>query len=71
MIPGAVDAVVRSTFNLNPRSSARLVCAEALLQKHAYSSDGDEVPIDDTTVVVMRIEHADDPLSAKPKPCCA
>ena len=71
MLPGAVDGVARSTLCLPPGVSARLVCNAALAQKHAYSSEGDEIPIDDTTVIVLRIEDEDDPLSGTSKPCCA
>ena len=70
MFPNAVDAVVRSTIMLPPNIAARLVCNAALCQKHAFSAEGDEIPIDDTTVVVMRVEHPDDSLSAKGKACC-
>ena len=41
---------------------------DQLLTRHAYSNDGDAVPKDDTTCVVIRIEHESDPVSIAT--CC-
>ena len=62
LLPSAVDALVRGMMTSSAETCARIVCDSALQSRHAYSSEGDSVPIDDTTVVVMRIEHAEDSL---------
>ena len=69
LLTPAVDALVRGTMANGPDSSSRIMCEQALTTRHAYSSDGDEQPIDDTTVVCMRVEHGDDPFKAE-EACC-
>ena len=61
MVPSAVDALLRGMISHPVDVGARTVCKSALATRHAYSSNGDEIPIDDTTVVLMRILDADDP----------
>ena len=70
MLPSAVDAVVRGAAPIESSAIARVVCQTALSTRHAYSSQGDEVPIDDTTVVIMKVEHSDDPFTDSGNPCC-
>ena len=62
LLPNAVDALARAMLANLPSTFAQHLCTAALTQRHAYSSDGDEVPMDDTTVVVMRLEDPDDPI---------
>jgi serine/threonine protein phosphatase PrpC len=68
MLPNAVGALARGTLGAAPSTSARIICMQALATRHAYSSDGDEVPIDDTTCVVLHLLDEDDPI-AKPFFC--
>lgn len=69
MLPSAVDAIARVSMTNPANVSARLICASACAQRHAYSSSGDELPIDDTTAVVIRIEDDDDPIKVE-SGCC-
>ena len=71
MSPQDVDAVVRNTMILPAGTIARQVTFAALSSRHAYSNEGDEMPIDDTTVLILRIEDEEDVLSAKTDDLCA
>ena len=68
MLPGAVDAHVRTSLSNSAGVIARTLYQAALTSKHAYSSAGDEIPTDDTTAVILRVEDPSDAL--KGKGCC-
>jgi len=71
LLPEAVDTLVRSTMANGPDVAANLVVRSSLTQRHAYSNDGDEIPKDDTTCVVLKIEDPDDRIvPTRPFGCC-
>lgn len=63
LLPPAVDGLVRQCLTCQPETTANLIITSALTQSNAYSSSGDQIPKDDTTCIVIRVEHADDPLT--------
>ena len=63
LLPPAVDGLVRQCLQCQPETTANLIITSALTQSNAYSSSGDQIPKDDTTCIVIRVEHADDPLT--------
>ena len=40
------------------------------VKERQSASEGDEVPIDDTTVLILRIEDEEDPLTSKEDDMC-
>ena len=45
----------KSSYNIPAQKGAELVVREAVGARHAYDCDGYQVPLDDTTCVLMRI----------------
>jgi len=60
LLPSAVDGIIRSSMVCQPADSARLVIQSSLIQRHAYSNDGDRIPKDDTSCIVIRVESDSD-----------
>ena len=70
LLPTAVDALARSSMSNDASASANLIVGASLTQRHAYSQDGDRMPRDDTTCIVLRIEDVEDKLTARRGDCC-
>ena len=69
LLPGAVDALLRSSLVNVADVSSNLIVNSALGQRHAYSNEGDRVPKDDTTCIVIRVQ--DDADVPRAGGCCA
>jgi serine/threonine protein phosphatase PrpC len=69
LLPSAVDSLLRASMANTPDAAAQSVTNSSTSQRHAYSSNGDHLPRDDTTAVIMRIEHANDPFGSRGKGC--
>ena len=68
----AVDACARRGLGGSAASTASAIVNASLMQRFAYSSDGDTVPRDDTTCVVLLVAHSADPVNGgKGGGCCA
>ena len=64
LLPSAVNALTRQSMSNPAELSANLIVQSALTQRHAYSNEGDRLPKDDTTCIVIRVEDMDDPLKS-------
>lgn len=60
LYPTAVDGIIRSSMMCLPEDAAKLLINSSLTQRHAYSNDGDRIPKDDASCIVIRIEHSKD-----------
>ena len=58
----AVDACARRGLGGSAASTASAIVNASLVQRSAYSSDGDMIPRDDTTCIVLLVAHAADPV---------
>ena len=70
LLPAAVDQIARRGLANAPQATAEAITNASLIQRHAYSNEGDALPRDDTTCVVVLISQADDPISNTAKLCC-
>ena len=74
LLPAAVDAIARRGLANSAKQAADTICNSALMQRHAYSNEGDALPRDDTTCIVIRVELEDDPIQTSQGcigPCAA
>lgn len=72
MLPAAVDSMARVGLGNSAEATARSIVQSALTQRHAYSSEGDQVPRDDTTCVVVLVQHPNDVIGGRKRAgCCS
>lgn len=75
LLPTAVDSLARKGMGNEATLIAQSIVDASLRQRHAYSSEGDATPRDDTTCVVIKVEHEDDPIQSREGSeggfCCA